>query len=216
MSLNEPLAVKPQRLGRLPDPSKHAGILDAAASLFLELGYAATTMDRVARAAGVAKMTVYAHFPSKKELFAAIIDRLARNLTEAFEGMAFKELTLEEALRRAGKEYLAVALAPSSVALHRLIVAEASRQPGLGELIYRCGPAKVVGALADYLARQTRVSLADARLAAEQFLGAVLGHLQLRRLLDVSDCAVSRAALDRAVDNAVRLFLEGIGSGRTR
>ena len=45
-------------------------ILDAARRLFLEHGYAVTSMDVVAQLAGVSKATVYARFESKEQLFA--------------------------------------------------------------------------------------------------------------------------------------------------
>jgi AcrR family transcriptional regulator len=51
-----------------------AALLDAAASLFVERGYAGTGMRDIATAAGVATETVYAHFSSKRLLFRAVAD----------------------------------------------------------------------------------------------------------------------------------------------
>ena len=55
-------------------------ILDAASSLILRWGYNKTTIDDVARQAGVAKGTIYLHWNTREELFAALIhrERLAR------------------------------------------------------------------------------------------------------------------------------------------
>ena len=53
--------------------AKPQQILDAARALFLKDGFSATSMDAVAKAAGVSKATVYAHYKSKEELFAAMI-----------------------------------------------------------------------------------------------------------------------------------------------
>jgi TetR/AcrR family transcriptional repressor of mexJK operon len=202
-----------ERPGRPPDPGKHADILAAAAELFLERGFRATGMDMVAQRAGVSKMTVYAHFAGKRALFAAIIDDLAGRLTRAIEGFALEGLQPEEALRRAGKQYLELALKPSSLALHRLVVAEAARVPGLGKVIYEAGPAQVVRTLADYLARQERFEIAEPRLAAEQFLGAVLGHLQLRLLLAAEP--EGAPAIDPTVDQVVRVFCRGLAKARS-
>src|SRR5580692_11026068 len=55
---------------------KRDRILDAAQSLFVRYGVKRTSIDEVAREAGVAKGTVYLSFKSKAELFAAIADRL--------------------------------------------------------------------------------------------------------------------------------------------
>jgi AcrR family transcriptional regulator len=48
-------------------------ILDAALDLFVARGFAATRMDEVARKAGVTKGTVYLYFPSKEDLFKAVV-----------------------------------------------------------------------------------------------------------------------------------------------
>ena len=50
-------------------------LLDAASTLFYEDGIGATGVDDVVRAAGVSKPTLYAHFGSKAELVAAVLER---------------------------------------------------------------------------------------------------------------------------------------------
>jgi AcrR family transcriptional regulator len=74
-----------------------ARILDAAAELFLERGYARTTMRDVAAAAGVARDTVHAVFGGKPRLLTALIDaRLVPdgsvgNITERADAQAIKD-----------------------------------------------------------------------------------------------------------------------------
>src|SRR5688500_639115 len=68
------------RRGRPLDAAKHARILKAATEAFLELGFNAASMDRIARKARVSKMTVYSHFTNKEALFGAMIDGLAQQL----------------------------------------------------------------------------------------------------------------------------------------
>jgi len=60
---------------RLTDRKREAIVLAASAE-FREQGFSGTSMDRVAAAADVSKRTVYNHFPSKDELFEAILDHL--------------------------------------------------------------------------------------------------------------------------------------------
>src|SRR5215467_428905 len=50
-------------------------ILDAAAALLMRWGYRKTTIDDVAREAGVGKGTIYLHWKDKNELFLAVILR---------------------------------------------------------------------------------------------------------------------------------------------
>lgn len=56
-------------------PSKREQLLDTAERLFYEEGFHATGIDRVVAEAGVARMTLYNHFPSKDELVRAVIER---------------------------------------------------------------------------------------------------------------------------------------------
>ena len=60
---------------RLTDRKREA-IMRAAVDEFRTAGYEATSMDRIAAAAGVSKRTVYNHFPSKEELFGQMLEQL--------------------------------------------------------------------------------------------------------------------------------------------
>ena len=71
--MTEPAPVIPTT--RLTDRKRDA-IVQAAIAEFREHGFSGTSMDRVAAAAKVSKRTVYNHFPSKDELFGAILERL--------------------------------------------------------------------------------------------------------------------------------------------
>ena len=48
-------------------------LLDAALALFVEKGFAATRAEEVAQRAGVSKGTLYLYYPSKEELFKAVV-----------------------------------------------------------------------------------------------------------------------------------------------
>ena len=57
-------------------------LLDAALNLFVEKGFTATRMEEVAKRAGVSKGTVFLYFPSKEELFKAVV---RENISGRFE-----------------------------------------------------------------------------------------------------------------------------------
>ncbi len=205
------LRLSPVRTVRTP---KHDAILDAARRVFLREGYSAS-MDLVAAEAGVSKQTVYNHFGSKEELFRAIVDHASGELLEVLaEGdgaRADPAATLEAIARR----FLKMLLAPSHLALHRTLVAEAPRFPDLAREIYRGGPAHAASELAHYLAQETRegtLAVADPALAAEQFFGALCGHLHLRALLSPRE-APGEAEIERAISHAVRGFLRAHAAG---
>jgi len=67
-----------------------AAILSAAADLFGSHGFAATSVDQIATAAGVAKGAIYHHFPTKEAVFEAVFEdaseRLARDVMTASRG----------------------------------------------------------------------------------------------------------------------------------
>jgi TetR/AcrR family transcriptional repressor of mexJK operon len=204
------------RRGRPLDAGKHERILAAATDAFLQRGFDGTSMDLVAQRAGVSKVTVYTHFHSKEVLFGAIVDGLASRLVRRIEELAVGDLPPGAALRQFGRRYLELALAASSVDLHRVVVAESARIPELGPVIFEHGPAQVVASLAGFLARRKELRIADPRLAAEQFLGMVLGHGQLRLLLNAGPAAEVRGGIAKVVDHAVEIFLCGVGASAAK
>ena len=79
---------KRERAAHLGPERRRPLVLDAAFELLLERGYEGTSMEAVATAAGVSKPVVYACFPSKEELFKALMQREeARVLTEVQQAL---------------------------------------------------------------------------------------------------------------------------------
>ena len=67
---------------RLTAEERRTGILDAALAVFSGSGYHSASIDDIAREAGVSKALIYEHFASKQELYADLIARNARELTQ--------------------------------------------------------------------------------------------------------------------------------------
>jgi AcrR family transcriptional regulator len=65
---------------RLPAEQRRRQLLDIAGPVFAVRGFAATTMDEVAAAAGVTKPVLYQHFPSKRALFAELLEDMGKQL----------------------------------------------------------------------------------------------------------------------------------------
>lgn len=68
---------------RLPREQRRAQVLDAARAVFVESGYYAAGMDDIAERAGVSKPVLYQHFPSKLDLYLALLDSGLESLLEA-------------------------------------------------------------------------------------------------------------------------------------
>lgn len=201
MTKNKPTAALSAR--------KHRAVHRAGTSIFLELGYSAATMDHIAAAAGVSKQTVYNHFQSKEGLFKAIVEDLTTTLMAQLTARGEADADPGTVLSALGREFLAMMLRPSSLALYRLIVSESVRFPELGAAIYSVGAGRMIEMLSRYLAAETargRLAVADPDLAAEQFVGMLTGRLQLRALLGV-EAPPGEQELKRRADYAVACFL---------
>lgn len=183
--------------------------------MFLQHGYEAASMDMIAVAAGVSKQTIYNHFQNKEALFRDIVADLVSTLMAPLAVHHAREAGPERLLRKLGHDLLSLMLRPTSLALHRLIVAESARFPDFGRAVYAVGPGRVIAMLASYLAEETRdgrLAVADPTLAAEQFLGMLGGRLQIRALLGVGE-EPDGPALQQRVDYAVTCFLALYGTG---
>jgi TetR/AcrR family transcriptional regulator, mexJK operon transcriptional repressor len=187
---------------------KHGAILDAAKRVFLREGYSAS-MDLVSAEAGVSKQTVYNHFASKEGLFRAIVDDLASELLDVLVERVSTRADPARTLEALARRFLTLLLMPSSLALHRMLVAEAPRFPDLAREIYLGGAARAVDELAAYLEEQNRrgtLAVEDPALAADQFFGALRGNLQLSALLNPRDVP-GEAEIERSLEHAVQSFL---------
>ncbi len=67
---------------RLPADQRRRQLLDVARDVFAERGFHATSMDEVAVAAGVTKPVLYQHFPSKRSLYAELLEDVGAQLLE--------------------------------------------------------------------------------------------------------------------------------------
>lgn len=188
---------------------KNEAILEAATRVFLRAGYANASMDAIAGEAGVSKTTIYSHFGSKEALFGAIIEQRCRRRLAAVAAGPEAASEPRAALTAVAEQIMEATVAPDSLALYRVIIAEAPRFPDLGRITHLHGARAAIQSLARYLADQSargRLAVDDPELAAEQFFGIVMGFFQLRALLGVE----TRPAPDRAarhIRRAVDTFL---------
>jgi TetR/AcrR family transcriptional repressor of mexJK operon len=172
--------------GRPKDLAKREAILEAAKTLFLSLGYANTSMDAVAAAAGVSKLTVYSHFTDKQTLFCSAVMatcqvQLPDLLFEYPEGVP-----VEEVLLTIARNFQALISSDEAVKLSRLIMAQGSLDPSFGEYFYEAGPKRVLAGMEALLrgAHERGLLRIDNPLrAAEHFFCLVKGAPDYRLLL---------------------------------
>jgi len=185
-------------------------ILDVATVLFLGSGFGATSIEEVARRAGISKRTFYHRFRGKEVLFEAVVRRLIERWLPPFDGELLDAPSLDEALQRVAEHILRVALTPEALALHRIVVAEARRFPGLARILHELGAASGVERIARDLGRRIatgELDQIDPRYAAEQFILMIVTGPQ-RRALGLGS-PMSPSELTAWVRQTIDLFLDG-------
>ncbi|AHH94806.1 TetR/AcrR family transcriptional regulator [Kutzneria albida] len=89
---------------RLPRAQRREQILSAATRAFARTGFAGTSLDDVAREAGISRMIVYRHFDSKAELYLSALERVGERLREATYSPEYTMDSLRGLLRAAGED----------------------------------------------------------------------------------------------------------------
>jgi len=181
-------------------------VLRAATAAFTLDGYRAS-IDRIALRAGVAKQTVYAHFPSKDDLFKEVVREMAsRVLVQLEAGRDLRAGLLAFALAYRGR-----VLRPEGIAMFRTLTAEIPRFPSIARAIYDAGSGETARGLARTLEQAMldgRLRRDDPRFAAELLLGMLVGHERIKRLFGVARFSAAgearRAA--RVVDGFLRMY----------
>jgi AcrR family transcriptional regulator len=86
--------------------SRQEALLEAAVGVFARYGFRKTSMDEVARAAGVSRQGLYLQFADKEELFRKAVEyKLSRQLSAAIAALADDQATLEQRFIRACDEW---------------------------------------------------------------------------------------------------------------
>jgi AcrR family transcriptional regulator len=179
-------------------------VLKAATDSFLARGYS-SSVDDIARRAGVAKQTVYHHFASKDRLFKEVARDLAMSVLVELEGA-----DVRVALLRFAIAYRERALGAAGIATFRTLVPTASRFKTLAKAMYANTAGEMVERLAQYLEsamKAGRLRRDDPVLAAEMLMSMLAGVDRVKRLFGVNDQRESderRAA--RIVDCFLRAF----------
>jgi len=196
---------------------KRRQVLDAAAGLFMAQGYGATSMDAVARAAGVSKATLYAYFAGKDELFAAIVGEACTRHAEASgAGHGVDEEDVRDALGAIGGSYLAFLFRDEVMAIYRIVMAEGPRFPELGHAFFESGPRKIIAWLSGWMRQRQEAGALGAgepETMAEQFLALLRTSGFMRRILGLPD---AEPGIVRTVDAAVGTFMAAFGPPLSR
>jgi TetR/AcrR family transcriptional regulator len=200
---------KSTRAERQLSPEKAKAILEGGMQEFLAHGYAATSMDRVAIAAGVSKATVYSHFHDKEGLFIALIQQLVQvKFRSIFDPLNAEVLQLspENVLRELANRLLDTATSePQFLNFMRVILGESGRFPELARAFVRNVEQTGFRQLCHYFANCPQLIISDSEATARIFIGALVHFLIVQEMLHGKE--IMPMERDRLVDNLIQLII---------
>ena len=201
------------RIGRPVDLEKRDHILDIARDLFFVHGVEGVSIERIASASSVSKVTIYKSFGDKIGLFEAVVEREADRMEKGASQMHAQGVTLREQLIAFGTELLAFLERPELAAFDRVLAVEAARHPGLAERFFQAGPGRIRAILTRLIAtgmKRGEIEDTDARLAAEDLIALWQGfgaiELKFLRKEDRVNPAERHDRVVRAVDRWLRAY----------
>lgn len=183
-------------------------VLRAAAEAFVQHGYRASVED-IARRAGVAKQTVYHHFPSKDRLFEAAVCDLSKHVLVELDA---DPGDVRAALTAFARAYRKRALGSDGLAMFRTLTADVPRFPELARAVYQGGAGAMVKRLAAFLGEAMaagRLRRDDPQFAAELFLSMLAGQERVRRLYGLNGAESESRRVPRIVDCFLRAYHPG-------
>lgn len=198
---------------RVKTEARRQAILDAAAEAFRERGFDAASMADVAARAGGSKATLYNYFPSKEELFVAVMLRAARAQAAPIFDTFRTAPDLRPALLAFGRAYLPFVLSPDVLAIVRMCAADGERT-GVGRIVQEHG----IKVAWNQVAERLRQAMDEGVLRhADPWQAAV----HLKALLEagvvdrrIKGCSIEPKPeeIETAVINGVDVFLRGYGA----
>lgn len=183
-SLNTYLTERPKLQEALSSrgEERRSRILIAATDCFLKFGFGVTSIDAIVARSGGSKATLYRYFPTKEDLFRAVVDSIVGNGPIP---LLNDQIPVRDALLDFAQKRMVVVLSAHHQALLRLIAGEAERFPDIAKLYYERGPQKSQDNLSGYLRllkrRYSLKTLAPSH-AAQSFIGMLLHHGYVRQL----------------------------------
>jgi TetR/AcrR family transcriptional regulator, mexJK operon transcriptional repressor len=188
-------------------------LLDVAASFFLKKGFAGSSVTQIARQARASKESFYTRFPTKEDLFRAVIRRQTESMSGKMSALFISDAPTAVTLTSFGEGFFARFMADDTVTLQRTIALDGGKFPELGRMFYELGPARMIGALSRYLEQQVskgKLRELDSENAAHHFVGLIISETMLKVTLGISP-KPNKDAQRRIVKSAVDVFLHGYG-----
>lgn len=193
---------------------KEAAIIEAARKTFLAHGFDAASMDAIALTAGVSKRTVYNRFRSKEDLFAAAIEETCRRILPVDLETIEATLDPDAFMRETARRFVRMLLEPEAIALRRIAMFEAGRNPALGRSYLDRGPrfmARSIRPVLERLVERGALKIDDYERAIWHLGALLLEPLHTEVLLGDAPADLD-AEIGRQIESGLAAFKEIYGA----
>jgi AcrR family transcriptional regulator len=207
--------IEPRRR-RDPDGRPHQ-ILDAALDTFGAKGFAAARLDDIAQQAGVAKGTIYLYFPTKEDLFKAVVRREIVGRIEEGERLQAdqKDLSARDFLQRFLGKYWDNTQAAHSLHMLRMVLGELHRYPELArfygdEVVSRAW--NLIASIVQRGVDRGEFRPVDPMLAARCITGTFLMHRLWTEPTSPGHHLVAHLSCNQLRGDLVDFFVDGLAA----
>jgi TetR/AcrR family transcriptional regulator, regulator of autoinduction and epiphytic fitness len=205
MKLTQANELKPESIGG----EKFEQILKGAMQEFLARGYAGTSMEKVAAAAGVSKPTVYSYFKDKEVLFQVLIETLAKKKFSSIFSNELLDGKPEIVLRNLAEiTFKNFDEDEEFSCFMRTIVGESGRFPELAKLCVVNLFKPILEAIGRYLVIHPELKISDPEAAALLFMSTLAHYHIIQNILYAKE--VIPIERSRMVDNLMEIMLKSL------
>ena len=192
--------------------SKRRSIMQAARAEFQGNGFTHAAMAEIARKADVSTATLYKHFGSKEELFAAVVEE-SYSMIGIDQGSADQSKTAKEALKSATDDYLNLQFGAGLNDLMRAVISESAGDPKVGREFLERGDGRRTEDLKTFIDRLVARNLLkqhDTDVSASQVAGMIKENFIWPAMFDPDFKIPSNK--DKIVSEALDTFLARYGA----
>lgn len=187
-------------------------VLDAALGLFTERGFTHTTVEQVAKRAGLSKGAVYLYFPSKKALLAGLVRRAIVPVADLALGVVADYRGDPRPVIRQLVTMLASKMAdPKVFAVPKLVIREATGAPEIAQMYREEVLDRAMPALAGLIAQGVKggyIREVDPELTIRSVLGPLMMHMLIAEVFSIQPA--EGLAFDRLVENHLSILFAGL------
>jgi TetR/AcrR family transcriptional regulator, mexJK operon transcriptional repressor len=193
------------------DLAKREAILDAARTEFFTAGFAAASIEAIADAAAVSKVTIYNRFGSKDALFSAMVERECQTMGVGLIALNSDASDLRQQLTDFGEKAVGFLTMPHIMRFEKHIAVESEQRPEIGELFLDAGPRRMrhkLTALLENAVSNGAIMPCDCMLAAGHLYGLIIGFdvFMARFSIEKPDQKKLRANVAIAVDRFLAAY----------